>query len=76
MRILSLLLKCELINLFIIIIIINSSADGGQLIDYILRMYSSLNELLIIEYMKQLLSALEYIHQRQIVHLDVKVLIN
>ncbi|XP_019854768.1 PREDICTED: myosin light chain kinase, smooth muscle-like isoform X1 [Amphimedon queenslandica] len=54
------------------IVIITEVADGGQLIDYILRMYNSLNELLIVEYVKQLLSALDYIHERQIVHLDVK----
>ncbi len=48
------------------------SVEGGELIESILKS-DCLTEGVIVNYLKQLLNALEYIHEKKIIHCDIKV---
>lgn len=46
--------------------------NGGELFDY-LTQKDFLDEVEATQYMKQILEGMEYVHSRNIVHLDLKV---
>ncbi len=51
------------------------SMEGGEIIDYILKR-ENLTEGVVVSYLKQLLNALDYIHEKKVIHCDIKVSIS
>ena len=60
-----------LLRLLLILLLLSLRADQGRLLDYVVRC-GSLTEQKVVHYLRDVLEALQYLHNCRIVHLDIK----